>query len=85
MFRSGVTYRRGTAMSSTSVPAMRLTPPITIPQVLQVIKNATRWAYNPAKPWVGIHPSPNVPADKAPNPLTIKGPRLHADGEEGFR
>jgi trehalose utilization protein len=53
--------------------------------VLRVIKNATRWAYNPAKPWVGIHPAPNVPADKAPIPLTIKGPRLHADGEEGYR
>ena len=55
------------------------------PLVLKVIKNATRWAYNPTKAWTGIHPSPNVPADKAPIPLEIKGPRLHEDGKEGFR
>jgi trehalose utilization protein len=53
--------------------------------VLKVILNAARWAHNPAPAWVGIDDAPNVPHDKAPVPLTVKGPRLHAEGEAGYR
>jgi trehalose utilization protein len=85
VFRSGVTYRRGAGNVFYFRPGHEAYAAYHNPLVLAVIRNATRWAYNPAKPWVGIHPSPNVPADKALIPLEIKGPRLHADGEEGYR
>lgn len=85
VFRSGVTYRRGAGNVFYFRPGHEAYTAYHNPMVLKVIKNATRWAYNPAKAWVGIHPSPNVPHDKAPNPLAVKGPQLHADGEEGYR
>ena len=85
VFRSGVTYRRGAGNVFYFRPGHEAYTAYHNPLVLKVIKNATRWAYNPAKPWFGIHPSPNVPADKAPVPLEIKGPRLHEDGKEGFK
>ncbi len=85
VFRSGVTYQRGAGKVFYFRPGHEAYPTYHNPQVLQVIRNACAWAYNPAKPWTGIHPSPNVPHDKAPNPLEVKGPRLHADGEEGLR
>jgi trehalose utilization protein len=85
VFRSGVTYKRGAGSIFYFRPGHEAYPTFHNKQVLQVIRNAARWAYNPAKPWKGIHPSPNVPADKAPVPLEIKGPRLHEDGEEGYR
>ena len=44
-----------------------------------------RWAYNPAAAWHDVAEAPNVPADKAPEKITPKGPSLHAAGEEGYR
>ena len=85
VFRSGVTYRRGAGNIFYFRPGHEAYPTYHNADVLRVIKNATRWAYNPAKPWVGIHPAPNVPHDKAPYPFEVKGPRLHEDGEEGYR
>jgi trehalose utilization protein len=35
------------------------------------------------KQW--IDRCPQVPADKAPEPLMIKGPHIHKKGEAGFR
>ena len=32
-----------------------------------------------------VDAAPNVPADRAPEPLEVRGPRLHTDGEDGFR
>ena len=29
--------------------------------------------------------APNSPVDKAPEPITERGPRLHKAGEAGFR
>jgi trehalose utilization protein len=85
VFRSGVTYTRGAGKIFYFRPGHEAYPTYHNKQVLQVIRNATRWAHNPAKPWVGIYDAPNVPHDKAPVPLEVKGPRLHQDGEQGFR
>jgi trehalose utilization protein len=85
VFRSGVTYQRGAGRIFYFRPGHEAYRAYHHPDVLRVIRNAAHWAYNPAKPWAGIHPAPNVPADKAPYPLEIKGERLHADGEEGYR
>ena len=85
VFRSGCTWQRGAGRIFYFRPGHEAYPTFYNPLVLQVIKNATRWACNPAKAWSGIHTAPNVPHDKAPIPLKVKGPRLHKDGEEGYR
>jgi trehalose utilization protein len=83
--RSGVTYQRGAGRVFYFRPGHEAYPTYHNAQVLQVIKNAARWAYNSAKAWKGIHPAPNVPHDKAPYPVEVKGEKLHAEGEEGYR
>jgi trehalose utilization protein len=85
VFRSGVTYTRGAGRVFYFRPGHEAYPTYHNKQVLQIIRNAAHWAYNPAKAWTGINDAPNVPHDKAPVPLTVKGPRLHQDGEEGYR
>lgn len=85
VFRSGVTYQRGAGRIFYFRPGHEAYPTYHNKQVLQVIKNAVHWAYNPAKPWSSIDDAPNVPHDKAPVPLEVKGPRLHEEGEAGYR
>jgi trehalose utilization protein len=85
VFRSGVTYQRGAGKIFYFRPGHEAYPTFHNPQVLQVIRNATRWAHNPAPAWKAINDAPNVPHDKAPVPLEVKGPSLHAYGEEGYR
>ena len=85
VFRSGCTFQRGAGKIFYSRPGHEADPTFHNPMVLKVIRNATRWAHNPAKAWTAITDAPNVPHDKAPVPLTIKGPSLHAYGEKGHR
>jgi trehalose utilization protein len=85
VFRSGCTWQRGAGKIFYFRPGHEAYPTYHNPQVLQVIRNAVHWAYNPAPAWTGIHDAPNVPHDKAPVPLQVKGPRLHQDGEAGYR
>jgi trehalose utilization protein len=85
VFRSGVTFQRGAGRIFYFRPGHEAYPTYHNPMVLKVILNAARWAHNPAPAWVGIDDAPNVPHDKAPVPLAVKGPRLHAEGEAGYR
>lgn len=50
-----------------------------------MLRNAVRWAYNPAPAWTDVAEAPNVPVDRAPEKLTAKGASLHRPGEEGLR
>jgi trehalose utilization protein len=85
VFRSGVTYQRGAGRIFYFRPGHEAYPTYHNKQVLQVIRNAVRWAHNPAKPWTAVDDAPNVPHDKAPVPLEVKGPKLHEHGEAGYR
>jgi len=85
VFRSGVTYQRGAGRIFYFRPGHETYPTYYHPQVLQVIRNAVRWAYNSGRAWIEIDDAPNVPADQAPVPFEVKGPTLHAPGEAGFR
>ena len=85
VFRSGVTFQRGAGRIFYFRPGHEAYPTFHNPQVLKVIRNATRWAHNPAPALTTIDDAPNVPHDEAPVPLAVKGPRLHEDGEAGFR
>ena len=53
--------------------------------VQRVILNGVKWAFNPAARIVDPNAAQNVPVDQALEPIVERGPRLHHDGEEGFR
>jgi len=48
-----------------------------------VLRNAVKWAASDGHPWVDD--CPQIPANEAAEPLTVKGPRLHREGEAGLR
>lgn len=85
VFRSGMTWQRGGGRIFYFSPGHETYPIYHNEQVQQVLRNAVRWAYNPVPAWVDIGAAPNVPIDKALEPLTEKGAKLHAPGEEGYR
>jgi trehalose utilization protein len=85
VFRSGLTWQRGAGRIFYFRPGHETYPTYHQPAVRQVLRNAVRWAYNPEPPWLDVADAPNVPADRAPEPLVARGASLHAAGEEGYR
>jgi trehalose utilization protein len=85
VFRSGVTYQRGGGRVFYFSPGHEVYPIYHDANVQTVLRNAVKWAANAAPAWKGITNAPNVPVDRAPEPLAEKGPHLHAPGEAGFR
>lgn len=83
VFRSGATWKRGNGNIFYFRPGHETYPIYYNAQVRTVLKNAVHWAAPDETRW--IDGAPNIPADKAPEPLTTKGRKLHADGEEGFK
>jgi trehalose utilization protein len=83
VFRSGCTWKRGNGKIFYFRPGHETYPIYHHPLVRQVLRNAVRWAAPEGEKWIDT--CPQVPADQAPEPLTIKGPRLHKEGEAGFR
>ena len=51
----------------------------------RVITNAVRWAHNPMPRIANPNDAPNTPVTAALEPIVERGPRLHHDGEEGYR
>lgn len=84
-FRSGLTYKRGAGKIFYFRPGHEAYPTFYDPNIQRVILNAVKWAHNPAPRLADPHDAPNVPAEVALEPLTVRGPRLHQDGEEGLR
>lgn len=85
VFRSGMTWQRGAGRIFYFGPGHETYPIYHNPEVQQVLRNAVAWAHNPAPAWANIEAAPNVPVDEALEPLEVKGPKLHQDGEEGYR
>lgn len=85
VFRSGLTYQRGAGRIFYFRPGHETYPTYHDATVQSVLRNAVRWAYNPAPPWTDVADAPNVPVDRAPEKITAKGPSLHKAGEEGYR
>jgi trehalose utilization protein len=85
VFRSGVTYQRGGGRIFYFSPGHEVYPIYNDPNVRKVLRNAVKWAANPAPAWAGITNAPNVPVDKAPEKIVEQGPKLHAPGEAGLR
>ena len=53
--------------------------------MLTVLRNAVKWAYNPAPAWTAVTEAPNVPVDKALEPIKERGLTIHAKGAPGLR
>ncbi len=85
VFRSGLTYRRGAGNVFYFRPGHETYPTYHDANVQTVLRNAVKWAHNPAARIADVTAAPNVPVETALEPITERGPRLHQAGEEGFR
>ncbi|NHB77145.1 ThuA domain-containing protein [Rhodobacter calidifons] len=85
VFRSGLTYRRGAGNIFYFRPGHETYPTYHQPMVQKVIANGVRWAYNPEGRLANPTDAPNRPIGKTLEPLEERGPRLHHDGEAGYR
>lgn len=85
VFRSGLTYRRGAGKVFYFRPGHETYPTYHDDNVKRVLKNAVHWAHNPQSRRTNATDAPNVPVSEALEKIEERGPRLHKDGEEGFR
>lgn len=85
VFRSGLTYRRGAGNIFYFRPGHETYPTYHDATVGKVLRNAVRWANNVDGAWKTVHAAPNVPVEKAIEPIVERGPRLHKAGEAGLR
>ncbi len=83
VFRSGCTWKRGNGKIFYFAPGHEVYPIYFNPKIQTVLRNAVRWAAPDPERWVDT--CPQIPADRAPERLTVKGPRMHRKGEEGFK
>ncbi|HMF67989.1 MAG TPA: ThuA domain-containing protein [Phyllobacterium sp.] len=84
VFRSGLTYRKGAGNVFYFRPGHETYPTYHDETVGLVLRNAVNWAYNPLR-FPDITDAPNVPVEKALEPITARGGSLNESGEEGFR
>ncbi|SER52366.1 Trehalose utilization protein [Faunimonas pinastri] len=85
VFRSGATWQRGGGRIFYFRPGHETYPTYHNQQVRTVLRNAVKWAHNPAPRWKLVEEAPNVPVESAPEKLETKGPRLHHAGQAGYR
>ena len=85
VFRSGLTYRRGAGNIFYFRPGHETYPSYHDANVHKVLRNSVKWAYNSQNRQKSIHDAPNVPVDKALEPIVERGPKLHQAGEAGYR
>jgi trehalose utilization protein len=83
VFRSGCTWKRGNGKIFYFRPGHEAYPIYYHPTVRLVLRNAVKWARPDPVRW--IDSCPRIPIEEAPEPVTIKGPHIHKEGEEGFR
>ena len=85
VFRSGLTYQRGAGRIFYFSPGHETYPIYHDPQIRTVLRNAVRWAHNPAAAWKDVAVAPNVPVSAARETIVQRGASLHKAGEAGFR
>ena len=83
VFRSGLAYRRGNGKIFYFRPGHETYPIYFNKDVKLVLKNAVKWARPEGSIWKDG--APNIPVDQAPEKISVKGGKLHEDGEAGFR
>ena len=86
VFRSGVTFQRGAGRIFYFRPGHEAYPIYHNHDIRQVLRNAMRWAYNPAPAVDGVIGSAERARQASPRRRSLqKGARLHADGDKGLR
>ena len=75
VFRSGCTWKRGNGKIFYFRPGHETYPIYHHETVKLVLKNACRWAAPEGSPW--LDGCPNIPLEKAPEKLTLKGGSVH--------
>ncbi len=85
VFRSGVTYKRGAGNVFYFRPGHETYPTYHDLNVQRVILNGVKWAHNPAPRIANPNDAPNRPITAVLEPIEERGPRLHHDGEAGYR
>jgi len=85
VFRSGLTYQRGAGKIFYFQPGHETYPTFMDENVGKVLRNAVRWAHNPAASLNDPSDAPNVPVAEALEPIEARGPKLHKDGDKGLR
>ena len=85
VFRSGVTYRRGAGKVFYFQPGHETYPTYHDANIQQILRNAVYWAQPVTDRISDVSSAPNRPVGEALEKIEQKGPRLHEDGEEGFR
>ena len=83
VFRSGCTWKRSNGKIFYFSPGHEMYPIFVNPSVQRVLGNAVLWAAPDPERW--IDNCPQIPADQAPEPIRVKGPQMHKEGEEGYR
>jgi len=84
-FRSGLTYRRGAGNIFYFRPGHETYPTYHDAHVRQVLRNAVKWAHGARRSEGNARAAPGRPVEAALKAIEQRGPRLHHDGEEGFR
>ncbi len=85
VFRSGLTYRRGAGHIFYFRPGHETYPTYHDAAVRQVLRNAVAWAKPRSERSANVHDAPNRKTENALEPIEDRGPKLHTDGEDGFR
>lgn len=85
VFRSGATFKRGAGRIFYFQPGHETYPTYHDPNIQKVIRNAVHWAAPDQPRLANVNEAPNRPTDDAPEKITERGPKLHQDGEEGFK
>src|ERR1043166_2384503 len=78
VFRSGCTWKRGNGKIFYFAPGHETYPIYHHPTVRLVLRNACHWVAPEGSRWTDS--CPNIPADKAPEPITVKGAAIHKPG-----
>ena len=85
VFRSGLTYRRGAGQIFYFRPGHETYPAYHGVNAQLVLKSATKWAHGERRGLKSTVDTPNRPVTEALETIEERGPRLHKDGEAGFR
>jgi trehalose utilization protein len=80
-----MTWRRGLGNIFYFRPGHETYPTYHQTEVQHVLRNAVKWAYNANNSHKAVHDAPNVPVERALEPIVERGPKLHAAGEEGYK
>jgi len=85
VFRSGLTYRRGAGNVFYFRPGHETYPTYHDANVKKVLVNAVHWANNAQQRRTSVTDAPNRTVENALEAIVERGPKLHVDGEEGFK